>query len=78
MRYFYVTDEQLAGNNNKAYSIFRWDSIIHSKSEKNLRILLFSLKKSAEKVRKSQQQNFEIKVRKSIISLKMYDLKANL
>ena len=36
----------------------------------------FQSKKSAEKVRKSQQQNFEIKVRKSIKSLKMYDLKA--
>ena len=36
----------------------------------------FQSKKSAEKVRKPRQQNFEIEVRKSLKSLKMYDLKA--
>ena len=41
-----------------------------------LRSLLFSHKKSVEKVRKSRHKNFATKVRKSIKSLKMHHLKA--
>ena len=44
--------------------------VIHSKSEKSLRILLFSLKKSAEKVRKLQRQNFATNVRNYVNHLK--------
>ena len=49
---------QYTGNLDQAYIL-----------KASLRILIFSLNKSAEKARKSQRQNYATKVRKSIKSL---------
>ena len=66
----YGNPSQIVDLKDDFYMMTRYGVPIHSKSKKSLLILLFSLKKSAEKVHKSRRQHFATKVRKSIKSLR--------